>query len=81
MGWTITGIYIYSELTRDDDRRQRVLLTIAIGRDAYSVYLSEIYNMNSVEHLKIGDQISVRCKLYVNKNGKVTPYAGELLEG
>lgn len=81
MGFSITGYYIgleRREFKNDDgsiDVRHSV--NVAIGNLAYRVYMKENFDPADVADLRIGEVVTMNCRVYVGKNGKLSVIDGE----
>lgn len=81
MGFSIEGYYIgyeCREFKNDDgsvDIRHNI--NVAIGNLAYRVYMAKDFDPGDVADLKIGDVITLKCRVYVGKNGKLSVIDGE----
>lgn len=84
MGWYLKGLYIYHGMQavddRDGNRRKKLLVTVAVGRDAYDVYMDDENDIDYFDNLKVGDEVTLGCRLYVSKSGKLMALNGVVRE-
>lgn len=75
MGFFITGYYIGHERKdfKNDDGSidVRYSVNVAIGSLAYRVYMKDDFDPSDVAELKVGDVVTIQCRVYVGRNGKL----------
>lgn len=81
MGFSITGYYIgyeRREFKNDDGSIDiRYSVNVATGNLAYRVYMNDDFDPSEIEVIKIGEVVTIQCRVYVGKNGKLSVIDGE----
>lgn len=76
-GLCVHGTFISSE-TREYNDKQYLSVMVACGSSAYSIGM-QLDELNAVRALSLGDDVIIKCVPFVNRQGRVAFYRGQVM--